>query len=305
MDTVQWLDQSRTLCEQGRNMVDTMVGNTRTKVEEVVEYYHYLMSIGDKRVTDWGLMQSPAPTIAITCAYLLMCFKGPALMARYPALSLRPVIVVYNLFCAALNLYIGLEIFLTSLTINYSWTCQPVDYSNNPAAVRIARALWLYYVSKLIELADSLFIILRKREQQLSFLHIYHHATMFPLWWIGARYVAGGSSFLGALFNCCVHVVMYSYYALSAMGGRVKRFLWWKKYLTVLQMAQFVAALVMGINAIRIGCDFPMWMQYSCCLYMLSFLVLFSNFYYKAYLDQRQDHQCNGVHPKSQDKKDD
>ena len=71
MDTVQWLDQSSTLCEQGRNMVDTMVGNTRTKVEEVVEYYHYLMSIGDKRVTNWGLMQSPAPTIAITCAYLL------------------------------------------------------------------------------------------------------------------------------------------------------------------------------------------------------------------------------------------
>ena len=83
-----------------------------------------------------------------------------------------------------------------------------------------------------------MFIILRKREHQLSFLHIYHHATMFPLWWIGARYVAGGSSFLGALFNCCVHVVMYSYYALSAMGGRVKRFLWWKKYLTVLQVSQ-------------------------------------------------------------------
>ena len=63
--------------------------------------------------------------------------------------------------------------------------------------------------------SDSLFIILRKREKQLSFLHVYHHATMsvgflisllnpsepifplrFPLWWIGAKYVAGGSSFL-------------------------------------------------------------------------------------------------------------
>ena len=29
------------------------------------------------------------------------------------------------------------------------------------------------------------------------------------------------------------------------------------------QMVQFVAALVMGLNAIRIGCDFPMWMQVS------------------------------------------
>ena len=47
-------------------------------------------------------------------------------------------------------------------------------------------------------------------------------------------------------------------------------------------MLQFVLALVMGINAIRIGCDFPMWMQYTCCLYMVSFLVLFSDFYYKV-----------------------
>jgi hypothetical protein len=27
------------------------------------------------------------------------------------------------------------------------------------------------------------------------------------------------------------------------------------------QMLQFVAALIMGVNAIRVGCDFPMWMQ--------------------------------------------
>ena len=104
------------------------------------------------------------------------------------------------------------------------------------------------------------------------------------------------------MFNCCVHVLMYSYYALSSLGGKIRKYLWWKKYLTaiqvdtvmskiyqlwslsfrVLQMLQFIAALVMGINAIKIGCDFPMWMQYSCCAYMLSFLVLFSDFYIKV-----------------------
>jgi elongation of very long chain fatty acids protein 4 len=82
-----------------------------------------------------------------------------------------------------------------------------VDYSTNPNAVRIAGALWWYYASKLFEMLgrvksktiyilniyisnlllilDSLFIILRKRNQQLSFLHMYHHSTMFALWWIG------------------------------------------------------------------------------------------------------------------------
>lgn len=209
-------------------------------------------------------------------------------MSSYKPLNLRPLVVVYNLGCAGLNLYIGLEIFLTSRQIDYSWTCQPVDYSWDPSSVRIARALWWYYISKLVELCDSLFIILHKKDkQQLSFLHIYHHATMFSLWWIGARYVAGGSSFLGAMFNCCVHVLMYSYYALSSLGGSIRKYLWWKKYLTAIQMLQFIAALVMGINAIKIGCDFPMWMQYTCCAYMLSFLVLFSDFYIKAYLSSK------------------
>jgi len=152
------------------------------------EYYQYLMSLGDKRVETWGLMASPLPTIAITIAYLLMCRYGPRLMAPCKPLNLRPLVVVYNLACAGLNLYIFTEILVTSRQINYSWTCQPVDYSSDPASVRIARALWWYYISKLFEMLDSLFIILHKKdEQQLSFLHIYHHATMFSLWWIGAR----------------------------------------------------------------------------------------------------------------------
>lgn len=273
------------LIEEVSLVVSQKVNSTAEVLSGCVAYYNYLMSLGDKRVETWGLMSSPFPTICITLAYLLMCLCGPKLMSSYKPFNLRPVVVLYNLFCAGLNLYIGLEIFLTSRQIQYSWTCQPVDYSWDPLSVRIARALWWYYISKLVELCDSLFIILHKKDQQqLSFLHIYHHATMFSLWWIGARYVAGGSSFLGAMFNCCVHVLMYSYYALAAIGGKIKKYLWWKKYLTAIQMLQFIAALVMGINAIKIGCDFPMWMQYSCCAYMLSFLVLFSNFYIKAYL---------------------
>lgn len=53
-------------------------------------------------------------------------------------------------------------------------------------------------------------------------------------------------------------------------------------------MAQFVFALVMGVNAIIIGCDFPMWMQYAMVLYMVSFLVLFSRFFYAEYLHRNK-----------------
>ncbi len=36
--------------------------------------------------------------------------------------------------------------------------------------------------------------------------------------------------------NSFVHVVMYTYYALSAMGPKVQKYLWWKKYLTQFQL---------------------------------------------------------------------
>lgn len=41
---------------------------------------------------------------------------------------------------------------------------------------------------------------------------------------------------LGALINSIVHVVMYSYYALSCLGPHVQKYLWWKKHITHLQL---------------------------------------------------------------------
>jgi elongation of very long chain fatty acids protein 4 len=83
--------------------------------------------------------------------------------------------------------------------------------------------------------------------------------------------------------NCGVHVLMYSYYFLAACGPNVRKWLWWKKYLTLIQIIQFVFALVMGLNAIKVGCDFPLWMQYSANAYMLSFLILFGRFWHQEY----------------------
>lgn len=39
---------------------------------------------------------------------------------------------------------------------------------------------------------DTFFFVLKKKNNQISFLHVYHHATMFPIWWIGIKWVAGG-----------------------------------------------------------------------------------------------------------------
>ena len=53
-------------------------------------------------------------------------------------------------------------------------------------------------------------------------------------------------------------------------------------------MLQFFFAMVMTINAIHIGCDFPMWMQYTLVAYMVSFLILFGKFFVKEYKSSKQ-----------------
>jgi len=57
---------------------------------------------------------------------------------------------------------------------------------------QIAAAIWWFYISKLLELMDTVIFILRKKTNQISFLHVFHHASMFFLWWIGVKWVAGG-----------------------------------------------------------------------------------------------------------------
>lgn len=205
-------------------------------------------------------------------------------MATREPLKLKYSLIFYNLGITLLNGWMALELCWCAYKRGYNLVCQLVDVSNNEYEMRIANVVWWYYVSKCMEFMDTFFFILRKKENQLSFLHIYHHSTMFCVWWAGTRFVPGGSVLSAVMVNCFVHVLMYSYYALAAMGPHVQKYLWWKKYLTMIQLIQFGAGVTIGIHLIVSGCQFTRWMQYVFVCYALSFLMLFSDFYKNAYM---------------------
>jgi len=115
------------------------LGNT---VRAAVDIYQYLMSLADPRVGNWLLMTSPWPTVFITLGYLFVVAKGPHFMENRKPFELTPLILGYNALVTGLNLYIGVELFLTSRQLDFSWQCEPVDYSDNPLALRVASALW-------------------------------------------------------------------------------------------------------------------------------------------------------------------
>jgi len=96
-------------------------------------------------------------------------------------------------------------------------------------------AVQLFILSKLPELIDTVFIVIRKKP--LIFLHWYHHVTVLAYCW--HSYVTengAGLYFIG--MNYTVHAVMYFYYFLMAMRAIPKWFPSW--IITTMQILQMV-----------------------------------------------------------------
>ena len=74
----------------------------------------------------------------------------------------------------------------------------------------------------------------------MTFLHVFHHSVLPWSWWWGIKIAPGGMGSFHAMINSSVHVVMYLYYGLSALGPVAQPYLWWKKHMTAIQLIQFV-----------------------------------------------------------------
>uniref|UniRef100_A0A8C6KYS8 Elongation of very long chain fatty acids protein n=1 Tax=Nothobranchius furzeri TaxID=105023 RepID=A0A8C6KYS8_NOTFU len=196
-------------------------GNNAVTVWQKVQlFYRGILESGDKRTDEWPLVYSPVPITCMLLCYLIIICVGPKLMP----FNLKPVLIVYNFTMVCLSAYMFYEFTASSWLSRYSLLFQPVDYSDSPLAMRMARVCWWFYLSKVVELSDTIFFILSKKNGQLTFLHVYHHAT-----------ITGGlelNMWLGIVV--CLQL-SYLYYGLAALG--LSKHLWWKRHLTSLQLA--------------------------------------------------------------------
>ncbi|KAK5645110.1 hypothetical protein RI129_006410 [Pyrocoelia pectoralis] len=252
------------------------------------------------RVKDLFLMSSPFPTIAIMLIYLYFIFiLGPKLMEKRSPFKINKILVIYNMIQIILCSSFIYQ-YVTNFLFHYNILCEPIDYSNSELGLRAVNLVWSYFMLKLIDLIDTVFFVLRKKYSQISFLHVYHHTGMCVFGWVGTKYVAGGHGCFIGIFNCLVHVIMYFYYLLTAWDKKYKNNVWWKKHLTQLQIAQFVAVTIhLLLIFFQPNCDYPRWIV--CALLPQNFLmiVLFSNFYIKAYLTEKKPETRNVVDKKT------
>ncbi|XP_004924759.1 elongation of very long chain fatty acids protein 7 isoform X1 [Bombyx mori] len=256
-------------------------------ISNVQRGFDYIFDdLGDPRVKDWWLMKSPWPVLTVLGAYLYFCsYKGPQYMKDKKPYRLKNVLIVYNIVQIALSVYLTYTGLVYIYKTSYRFTCQDINYSNDPENLRWASSVYLYFIAKITELLDTVFFVLRKKQNQVTFLHLYHHTLMPLLSWYGTKYYAGGQAIPEGTVNSFIHVIMYGYYLVAGLGPQYQKYLWWKKHLTSMQLIQF--CLVLYLNVVGLfsqNCNYPKSLNVIVVTNCLAFLYMFGRFYYNSYV---------------------
>lgn len=97
--------------------------------------------------------------------------------------------------------------------------------------------MWYLFLLKGVELIETCLFILRKKNNQASFLHLYHHISTLFICYYFCIYVGNGMLIISPTLNCLVHIVMYTYYTLASFGPTIQRKLTFiKKSITIIQL---------------------------------------------------------------------
>lgn len=180
------------------------------------------------------------------------------------------VMIPYNVVQVLLCAYMIAGALYAFVTGGYLPICNPHNYADS----KVAGILWVFYVSKVLDFVDTFLIIARNKWDQFSFLHIYHHFSIFFVYWIVTNVGFDGDVYYTVVANSFVHLVMYSYYYLTAFNFKPV----WGRYVTQLQMGQFVTMMLQAIFILARGCDYPNRLTAVYLVYIMSLFALFKNF---------------------------
>ncbi|CAM6045430.1 unnamed protein product [Sphagnum compactum] len=237
------------------------------------------------------LIDSPTPIVVAITIYL-SCVIGGLLWikafnlkprAQEPAL-LQALVLLHNLFCFGLSLYMCIGIIYQAILNRYTLWGNSYKLEQTEMAILV----YMFYMSKYVEFMDTIIMVLKRNTRQITFLHVYHHSSIALIWWIIAYHAPGGEAYFSAALNSGVHVFMYLYYFLAAVlrgNEKVRRkYLFWGRYLTQLQMFQFGLNLLQAYYDRKVHAPYPPFLITILFYYMISLLVLFANFYVHKYV---------------------
>ena len=235
----------------------------------------------DEMVDKWLLMNSPYPLLNIFAMYLIIVkYAGPKFMQNRKPFNLNNFTRIYNLYQVICCIYI------VSLSPAFLGTLNPYKcYSGrveNPFHLKVG---WFTLILRTSEFFETIVFVLRKKQNQVSWLHIYHHIAVVSLYWAFFKYSAPGNEFIIIGINSAVHVAMYSYYFLSSFNGFKSITNKVKSSITTMQIIQLVIIMTHIIHALaRCNVTKLYWLQLGNIVILIA---MFMQFYFSTYRKEK------------------
>ncbi|EDQ84522.1 uncharacterized protein MONBRDRAFT_34679 [Monosiga brevicollis MX1] len=234
---------------------------------------------------NWPMMRLEE-ALVLVLVYLAFVLVGSTIMklifGSKPSPSggrdlLKPFMLLYNASQVALCAFMIYRAVTVYMEQGYKPFCNAFSLRNS----EMASVTWLFYMSKILDFFDTVFIVLRRKWTQLSFLHVYHHSSIFMIYWLNANVAYDGDIYYTVILNSFIHFIMYFYYGVTSIGLRVPTAL--KRLITHSQRIQFVAMNIQAAILLSQGCAFPKNVTIMYLFYIISLLALFTNFDRKTY----------------------
>ncbi|NWI41660.1 ELOV6 protein, partial [Picathartes gymnocephalus] len=232
-------------------------------------------------------------TFIFSAIYIILIFGIQHFMKERRPFNLRVPLTLWSLsltlFSVIAAYRIWKQLVFLLLTKGFKQSVCSKSFYVHPVS-----KLWVYLfsVSKLVEMGDTLFLLLRKKK--VIFLHWYHHLSTTIMSWYSYKIMVIGVGWNAAL-NLSIHSIMYCYYAVTAMGIRVPRFI--TIVITTSQIVQIIIFLILTMFIFSWKddklCEFN-WPFFLLSLGLYStLLALFFNFFIKTYLSRTQKSKRN------------
>jgi len=192
--------------------------------------------------------------LSATVCYLLMIAFLKKYMATREKMRLQPVVIVWNFglsffsmagvyYCAP-HLLFNARSGLFTQGFYPSVCSEPASYGYGMEGFFV----FLFIYSKLAELVDTLWLLLRK--SPVILLHWYHHVTVLLYCWHSYS-VRIGTGLWFASMNYTVHSIMYFYFGLTQCGPAGRKFA--KNFamlITSMQLLQMVVGIIVTVSSV-------------------------------------------------------
>lgn len=128
---------------------------------------------------------------AIFAAYLwFVLVAGPKFMEKRKPYNVTVMVRIYNVYQVISCVNCVVWCHLLGFTFDRLFKCERFDYFNDSEKLLIKVGVWLFLSLRTSELVETIFFVLRKKQNQASFLHIFHHIGSVFFTWL---FIASGA----------------------------------------------------------------------------------------------------------------